>query len=188
MGQDHPPTRAAVGRLARSSLSRSSRRCCSREPSCWWCGGPGRRDYHAHARNKLDAAGGACELLAVLLDVGRVLDLLPGDSRFEALGPDLDSTERHKGQVAADEALLDGRELRLVRLGVDVDVLELAAPLAVAVYQHPAVPLGDVPLGLLLVLSDLRLGILLVLGGDVQLGILAGARSSSYASWSPVMS
>jgi hypothetical protein len=107
----------------------------------------------------------------VLLDVGRVLDLLPGDSRFEALGPDLDSTERHKGQVATDEALLDGRELRLVGLDVDVDVLQLADLLAVAVYQHLAVPLRDVPLGILLVLSNVQLGIWLV-PRDVQLDIL----------------
>ena len=42
------------------------------------------------------------ELLAVLLDVRRVLDLLPGDRHLQLIGTDLDPTQRHKGQVAAD--------------------------------------------------------------------------------------
>src|SRR4029453_19404182 len=47
-------------------------------------------------------------------------------------------------QVAANQALLDGAEHRLVGLDVDVHVLELADLLPVAVDQRLAVPLGDV--------------------------------------------
>ena len=56
------------------------------------------------------------KLLVVLGNVGGVFDLRPGDGRLQAVRADLDSAERHEGQVAADEALLDGREPRLVRL------------------------------------------------------------------------
>jgi hypothetical protein len=55
--------------------------------------------------------------------------------------------------VAADEALLDGGELRLVVFDIYVDILQFADPLAVAIDQHLAVLLGDVPLGVLLVLG-----------------------------------
>src|SRR6476646_9774774 len=58
--------------------------------------------------------------------------------------------------MAADEALLDGGELRLVILNVDVDVLQLSDPLAVAIDQRLAVPLGDVPIGILLVFGHCR--------------------------------
>src|SRR5690348_17435512 len=58
--------------------------------------------------------------------------------------------------MAADEALLDGGELRLVILNVDVDVLQLSDLLAVAIDQHLAVPLSDVPIGILLVLGHCR--------------------------------
>src|SRR6476646_3735236 len=58
--------------------------------------------------------------------------------------------------MAADEALLDGGELRLVILNVDVDVLQLSDPLAVAIDQHLAVPLGDVPIGILPVFVHCR--------------------------------
>jgi hypothetical protein len=47
----------------------------------------------------------------------------------------------------------DGAELRLVSLDVDVDVLQLADLLPVAIDQHLAVPLGDVPFGVPLVLG-----------------------------------
>jgi hypothetical protein len=46
--------------------------------------------------------------------------------------------------VTADQTLLDGAEHRLVGLDVDVDVLELADLLPLAVDQRLAVPLGDV--------------------------------------------
>jgi hypothetical protein len=68
-------------------------------------------------------------------------------------GPTL--TERHESQVASDQALLDGRELRRVGFDVDVDVLELADLLAVAVEQQLPVPFCDVPLALLLWLVHL---------------------------------
>jgi hypothetical protein len=42
--------------------------------------------------------------------------------------------------------------------------LELADLLAVAVYEHLPVPLGDVPLSILLVLGDIQRGIVLLLG------------------------
>jgi hypothetical protein len=52
--------------------------------------------------------------------------------------------------VGADEAFLDGGELRLVGLDVDVDVLELADLLAIEIDQELAVPVGNVPTGVLL--------------------------------------
>ena len=76
------------------------------------------------------------------------------DHRYlQLVRPYLDTAERDKGQVATDEPLLDGRELRRVVLDVDVDVLQLADPLAVAIDQHLAVPLGDVPFRVLLMLG-----------------------------------
>src|SRR6202007_3238089 len=39
-----------------------------------------------------------------------------------------DPTQRHKRQVPTDEALVDGGELRLVVVDVDVDILELPDP------------------------------------------------------------
>src|SRR6478609_5331824 len=82
----------------------------------------------------------------MLLDIRRRLDLLPGDRDLQLVGADLDPTEWHEGQMATDKALLDGRELGLVGLDVDVDILELADLLAVEIYQQLAVPLGDIPL------------------------------------------
>ena len=66
------------------------------------------------------------EFLSVLLDVGRGLDLLSGHRYLQFVRADPNPCERDEGQVASDEALLDGRELRLVVLDVDVYVLELA--------------------------------------------------------------
>jgi hypothetical protein len=60
------------------------------------------------------------------------------------------------GPIRADEALLDRGELRLVTLDVDVHVLQLADPLGVAIDQHLAVPLGDVPPCVLLTLVHRR--------------------------------
>jgi hypothetical protein len=48
------------------------------------------------------------------------LDLLLGRRYLQVIGTYRDPAERHKGQVAADEALLDGGELRLVVLDVDL--------------------------------------------------------------------
>ena len=96
------------------------------------------------------------ELLAVLFDVGCGLDLFLGYRYSQLVGADLDPAEWHEGQVAGDEALLDGGELRLVGLNVDVDVLELADLLAVDVDEQLAVPLGDVLLGLFLMLGHGR--------------------------------
>src|SRR6185312_3486774 len=93
------------------------------------------------------------ELLAMLLDIGRGLDLLRGRGDLQLIGADLDAAKWYEGQVAADEALLDGRELRLVGLDIDIDILKLADPLPVAIDQHLPVPLGDVPLRVLLVLA-----------------------------------
>jgi hypothetical protein len=55
--------------------------------------------------------------------------------------------------VTADEALLDGGELRLVVLHIDVNVLQLANPFAVAIDQHLAVPFRGVPVRVFLVLG-----------------------------------
>jgi hypothetical protein len=63
---------------------------------------------------------GLGELLAALFDVRRRLDLLFAHRYLQIIGTYRDPAERHKGQVGADEAFLDGRELLL-----DVDVLQL---------------------------------------------------------------
>ena len=88
----------------------------------------------------------------MLLNVGGVFDLALGDRRLKDIRGDLDSAERHERQVASDEPFLDGRELRLVRLDVDIDVLEPADLLALAVDEHPAMPLSNIPLSILLLL------------------------------------
>src|SRR5690349_18949070 len=93
------------------------------------------------------------ELLALLLDVGRGLDLLLGHRHLQPVGTHRDAAQGHEGQVAANEALLDRAELRLVVLDVDVDVLELADLLPLPVNQHLSVPLGHVPLGLRLLIG-----------------------------------
>jgi hypothetical protein len=69
---------------------------------------------------------GLGELLAVLLDVRRILDLLPGHRHLQVIRTNLDPAQRNEGQVPADQALLDGAEPRLIGLDVDVDVLQLA--------------------------------------------------------------
>jgi hypothetical protein len=56
---------------------------------------------------------------------GADLDLLLGHRELQVIGTYRDPAQRHKRQVSADEALLDGGELRLVVLDVDVDVLKL---------------------------------------------------------------
>src|SRR5436305_951335 len=99
---------------------------------------------------------GLRELLPVLFDVRRRLDLLLGDRYLQVIGTDRDPAQRDKGQVAANEALLDGGELRLIVLDVDVDVLQLADPLAITINEHLAVPLADVPTGTLLVFGHRR--------------------------------
>jgi hypothetical protein len=92
----------------------------------------------------------------VLFDVRRVLDLLPGYRHPQVIGADHDAAQGNEGQVPADEPLLDGAELRLVGLDVDVDVLQPADLLAVAIEKHLAVPRGDVPFGVWLVLGHRR--------------------------------
>jgi hypothetical protein len=91
------------------------------------------------------------QFLAMQLDVGRGPDLLLRHGDLQVFGTDLNAGQRHEGQVAADEALLDGSELRLVGLDVNVDLLKLTDLLAVAVNEHPAVPFSDVPCRLALV-------------------------------------
>jgi hypothetical protein len=61
---------------------------------------------------------------------------------------DFDPAERHEGQMAIDETLLDCGELRLVGFDIDVYILKLADLFTVEIEQLLAVPLGDVPLGL----------------------------------------
>src|SRR5947209_5398932 len=122
------------------------------------------------------------ELLAVLLDVGRALDLCLGDCHLQIIGTDLDPAQRHKRQVPADEALLHGAELGLVGLNVDVNVLQLSDPLAVAINQHLAVPLGDVPLRLPLVLGH-RLALSRSRSAGIILPRLASPQSGSTGPW-----
>jgi len=62
----------------------------------------------------------------VLLDVGCVFDPRSGDRDLQLVGADLGPAKRDERQVGADEAFLNGGELRLIGLDVDVDVLELA--------------------------------------------------------------
>jgi hypothetical protein len=69
----------------------------------------------------------------MLLDIGRRLNLFPGDRDPQLVGADLDPSKRHERQMAADKALLDGRELGLVSLDIDVDILELADLLAIEI-------------------------------------------------------
>jgi hypothetical protein len=52
--------------------------------------------------------------------------------------------------------LLDSAELRLVVLRVDVNVLRLSGALAVGIDRHLALPLGDVPIGILVALRSRR--------------------------------
>jgi len=61
------------------------------------------------------------QLFAMQLDVGRGPDLVLRHGDLQVFGTDLNAGQRHEGQVAADEALLDGSELRLVGLDVNVD-------------------------------------------------------------------
>src|SRR5579862_2068583 len=96
------------------------------------------------------------EILTMELYVGRGLDSRLGHRYLQLVGADRDSAQRHEGQVAADETFLDRAELRLVVFDVDIDVLQLADLLAVAIDQHLAVPLGDVPLRLTLVLGHVE--------------------------------
>ena len=55
------------------------------------------------------------KLLAMHLNVGRRTDLLLGRRDLQVLRADMDTAQRHEGQVTADEALLNGCELRFVR-------------------------------------------------------------------------
>jgi hypothetical protein len=88
--------------------------------------------------------------------VGAGFDLLLGHRYLRVIGTDRDPAQRHKGQVAADQTFFHGGELRLVVLDVDVDVLQLADPLALTIDQHLAVPLRDVPTGVLMALGYRR--------------------------------
>ena len=62
----------------------------------------------------------------MLLDVRCCLDLRLGNRYLEVIRTHRDPAQRHKREVAADEALLDGGELRLIVLSVDIDILQLA--------------------------------------------------------------
>src|ERR1700722_18199658 len=108
------------------------------------------------------------ELLTVLLDVRRRFDLLLGHRHLQFIGTDPDPAQRHEGQVTPDEPLLDGGELWLVVLNVDVDVLQLADLLTIAIDQHLAVPFGDVPLGTRLLLGHPRSLLVCCRGADGQ--------------------
>src|SRR5581483_10656583 len=66
------------------------------------------------------------------------------DRDLQVVGPDRDPGQRHEGEVASDQAFLDGAEHRLVGFDVDVDVLELADPHSVAADACLAVPFADV--------------------------------------------
>ena len=56
--------------------------------------------------------------------------------------------------MSVDKAFLHRGELRLVRLNVNVDILQLADLLAMTVDEHLAVPLGHIPLGLFLTVGQ----------------------------------
>ena len=58
--------------------------------------------------------------------------------------------EWHEGQMPADEAFLNGPELGLVGLNVDIHLFELADLVAVAVDESFPVPLCGVPFGLII--------------------------------------
>ncbi len=91
------------------------------------------------------------------LNVGCRLDLLLRDSHLEVVGTDLDYTQRHKGQMPTDEALLDRAELRFIGLDIDVHILQLADLLTVDIDEHLALPFSCSPLGLTLFVSHFRL-------------------------------
>jgi hypothetical protein len=80
-----------------------------------------------------------------------------GDCDLQVVGTDLDSAQWYEGEVTADEAFLDGAELRLVGLDVNVDVNRLAGVLAAAIDEHLVVRVGDTPPGLVLVLGHVDL-------------------------------
>src|SRR5579884_2591016 len=84
------------------------------------------------------------KLIAVQFDVGGGLNLVFRDRNLQVVGADRDSGEWDEGEVAADQALLNGAEHRLVGVDVDVDVFELADPFSVAVDECLAVPFADV--------------------------------------------
>jgi len=89
----------------------------------------------------------------VYLDFWRRPNLFLGRGDPEIIGTDLACGRWDERQMTADKAFLDRGELRLVCLDVDVDVdiLQLADVLAVAIHQHLAVPLGDIPFGLVFI-------------------------------------
>ncbi|MGD0372730.1 MAG: hypothetical protein ABSC16_13665, partial [Candidatus Dormibacteria bacterium] len=58
------------------------------------------------------------------------------------------------------ETLLDSAELRLVGLDINVDILQPADVLAVAIDEHLAVPFGDTPRGLVLIFG--HIGVLVI--------------------------
>ena len=70
-------------------------------------------------------------------------------------------------RLVSSATFLDGRELRLLRLDVEVDVLELADPVTLAVDQLAALPFAEVAM------ADDRFGNRLSLG---WLGIGRGSR------------
>ena len=86
------------------------------------------------------------ELVAMQLDVGRRATCSLLDTTCKSSGP-IGAPKRHEGQVPIEEAFFDSAELRLVVLYVDVDVLQLAKLLAVAIDEHLVPPIADVPSG-----------------------------------------
>ena len=88
------------------------------------------------------------------LDIGSSPNLLFGRGGLEVIRTDLDATQRYEGQMPVKKAFLDGSELRLVGLNVDVDVLQLAKLLAIAVDDHLPAPFSHAPCGVILIFRD----------------------------------
>jgi hypothetical protein len=63
----------------------------------------------------------------VQLDIRRALDLFPRHRHLQVIRTEREPGQRHESQVAADQALFDGAEHRLV--GLDVDVTSWSLPI-----------------------------------------------------------
>ena len=74
------------------------------------------------------------------LDVGCRSDPLLCHLDLKIIGTDLNATQRHKCQVTTDEALFDRSELGLISFDIDVNTLQLADLLTVAIDERPTVP------------------------------------------------
>jgi hypothetical protein len=84
-------------------------------------------------------------LLSVHVQVRGRPNLRLQDRHPKIIGTDLHAEQWDEGDVPTEEALLDGAELRLVGLDVDIDVMELADAFAVAIDEHLAQPVGSGP-------------------------------------------